>query len=181
MFCKNNDVIDYAKYKKGFIDHFLRGVAGVDYDAVFYFIEQYDFDSSNEGSLGAVADLVYKKATRGTAHPYTPTDLAGYEGLYAYKKGDEPHDSVRDNVFRREKAEQMSSEKGLIYVPMSDNFLSRVRFTAIGLKTPREERRAKRISIYDDLIRGWEESPIYLQIFYVYLGFRVVFSLISIF
>ena len=112
---------EFPDYKKN-IATALENASDVDYDTAYYFVGQYDFDTSNPAIVDIVADLILLKATKGERSPYSGyTTEAQLGRLYKY-----PSDSsslpasIQTRVKAREQKEQEAKEKSRVYIPYPD-------------------------------------------------------------
>lgn len=95
-----------------------------DYDAVFYFIGQIDFDQDDEETLRAVADIVLMKATKGKSNSYR--DQMSFQDCIdvLYKNQNVDSEKARKHIVFRKDKEVEFAKMGFVYIPESEAFKS---------------------------------------------------------
>ena len=112
---------EYRGIRSDLID-FLKTASGEDYDAVYYYIGQYDFNQSDPLSIEVVADLILEKATAQKKNHYSnkrSTDLIGV----LYGDAESAPTILMPNISKRSQAEQSARAKGMTYIPHSTKFI----------------------------------------------------------
>ena len=100
---------------------FLSTVDGEDYDAVYFFIGERDFDRSDAETVGKVADYFMEKASSVEEYPYRNCNPIT-EGDRLYKDGEGAPEELRDVIERRRARIQEAEKDGMTYIPYSREF-----------------------------------------------------------
>lgn len=142
---------DRVKYE---LESFLETAIGEDYDAVYYYIGERDFDQTDALSLEFVADLILEKITKQKPNPYLGSGLADTDEVL-FSVVDGAPENIRSKIADREKRKEAAAERHAIYIPDSSRFRKFIE-TAIlvGMDSPEYDDKFFIIPWY---IETWEK------------------------
>lgn len=103
------------------LESFLEVADGEDYDAVYYYIGEKDFDQTDALSIELVADLILEKATQTKPNPYTGSGLVDPdEILFSTTEG--APENICGRAAERAKRKEAAEARRAVYIPDSSQF-----------------------------------------------------------
>ena len=100
---------------------FLSAADGQDYDAVYYFLGERDYDRGSIHALGQVADFFLEKASSFGQYPYRNINPIDKFSL-VYPHGENAPERMHDFIEARKAREAEAEKNGATYIPESVRF-----------------------------------------------------------
>ena len=162
---------------------YLSTADGEEYDTVYYFIGERDYDRSDPETVGKVADYFIEKSSSTRQYPYRNNNPIT-EGDRVYKDGEGAPEEMQEFIERR-RARVLEAEKdGMTYIPYGNRFDSLMcQVIFYGGKTE-EEAEAFDNSLKDGTysLGGIKSKPApttFEVVLVIVVGILVLFSLIA--